>query len=525
MEELGKSREDLAQSAELTPLSGPLSVEQIASHFSRRSDLTYRRIDGVGITAVDLYMSLLTGSLIRNSVFDKVAFHRSDLDGIRAENCTFKDCDFTNCDIRSSVFAKCKFERCDFDGALIDDCQAQDCELAGCSLEGASLTRGEFRRSSFNDCKISRASLLHNKLYECSVANINVGDCTVLYAILRDCKLKDVMISAECVGGVFGISRSQLDKLKISYLGEHEAVPADSDLLKLIYEQYLQRKWSIGQLVLNLNFDLVSTVAAFEAYLSVSFRRFAEFGFVKGDELEFVGDLLEELAFRENLPLLTPINALDWCTALESAIRESNVESSERSGDPFRTFVSRVVLLTNRLMDRLDNLLLQIPVEETNRPICVEASFVEKPIITLPELLNSMKVPPMSEIQNGSELIRSRYGSYVEVVLTTLSSLVALQVFLYLINGCVIQLTELKQRVKMLTRTRAPKTYVELALSNTQHASPIVLSVLPSLLSYVKGLGWLKQASLGGFIASNVKSLREVDCDDELAASNLNRPN
>src|ERR1051325_7084182 len=278
MEELGKSRDDLVRRAELTPISGPLSLDEVARHFSRRSDLTYRRIDSVNVTTADLYMSLFTGSLIRESVFDEVAFHRSDLDGIRAENCTFKDCDFTNCDIRSSVFANCKFEGCDFDGALIDDCQAQGCELISCSLEGASLTRCEFRRSLFKDCKISRARLLHNKLYDCAVTEIDVGDCTILYGILRNCTLQDVTISAECVGGVFGISRSQLDELKISYLGEHESVPSDSDLLKLIYEQYLQRKWSIGQLVLNLNFDLVSTVAAFEAYQSVSFKRFAEFG-------------------------------------------------------------------------------------------------------------------------------------------------------------------------------------------------------------------------------------------------------
>src|ERR1700730_14310604 len=166
MEELGKSRDDLVRSAELTPISGPLSLDEVARHFSRLSDLTYRRIDGVNVTTADLYMSLFTGSLIRDSAFDKVAFHRSDLDGIRAENCTFRNCDFTNCDIRSSVFANCEFEGCDFDGALIDDCQGQSCKLISCSLEGASLTHCEFRRSSFDDCKISRASLLPTKPYD-----------------------------------------------------------------------------------------------------------------------------------------------------------------------------------------------------------------------------------------------------------------------------------------------------------------------------------------------------------------------
>lgn len=514
------SRPGTPDNSGLTPILGPLAQEEVTHIFGRRSDLTYRKIDHVEVNGVDLYMSILTGSLIRESTFDNVLFHRSDLDGIRAEKCVFRDCDFSNCDIRSSVFAECVFERCSFDGALIDDCQGQACQFNDSSLEGVSLAHCNFHQSTFKASKISRASLLHNKLYECEVIDVNVGDCTILYTIVRDCRLTAITISGECIGGIFGITRDQLEDMSISYLGEDEAVPPESDLLALIYEQYVRRRWSIGQLVFNLNFNLVSVLAAFDAYLSISFNRFVEFGFVKGDELEFIADLMEELALQERLPLLSAINVLDWCSALEAAIKESDSGASENSGDPFRTFVSRVVLLTNRLLDRLDVALPQIPIDKSNQPFCIEATFLEKPVVTIPELLNSIKTPSLSGDSASSQLLASRSGSYVEVVLTTLSSVVALQVLLYLINGCVIQLTELKERMRALTRKRAPKSYVQLALSNTQHASPIVLSVLPGLLAYVKGLGWLKQPALGGFAASNITALREVDCGPESKAGN-----
>lgn len=513
------SSEELTQDGLFATISGPLDADALARHFSRRSDLTYRRIEDVTVSAADMYMSLLTGSLIRNCVFNKVVFNRSDLDGVRAEKSSFVECDFTNCDIRSSVFANCIFEACTFNGAFIDDCQLQGCDLVSCTLESATLTHCNFRKSSLRACKITRASFLHSKLYDCKVSDINVGDCTILFVILRDCQLINISLSAECVGGIFGITREQLDQAKIFYLGEQEPVPPDSDLLKLIYEQYLQRKWYIGQLVLNLNFDLVSTLAAFDAYLSLSYKRFAEFEFAKGDELEFIGDLLEELAFLNRLPLLTLLNTLEWCTALESKIKQGNRDSHESLGDPFRAFVSRVVLLTNSLLDKLDRAMPEIRVEESDRPICIKVTFDQKPILSLPELLNTINSSSPLGLAQRSHLIRVEQGSYVEIVLTTLFSIVALQVFLYLINGCVIQLTELKERTKTLARKRAPKSYVELALSNTQHGSPLVLSILPGLLAHAKGLPWLKGASLGGYLASNLKSLREVECGDASSAS------
>jgi uncharacterized protein YjbI with pentapeptide repeats len=388
-------------------------------------------------------------------------------------------------------------------------------KLTNCKLEHAVLAHCEFRKTSVESSNVNRASFLHSKLFNSTVSAIDVGDCTIQYVILRECRLIAIKISAECIGGIFGISREQLNGLDISYLGETENVPPDSELLKLLYEQYLQRKWFIGQLVLNLNAELVSTIAAFDNYLAQSFERFAEFGFAKGDELEFVGDLLEELAAREKLPLLTALNVLDWCTALESAMKQDGLESTESSGDPFHRFLSRAVLLANKLLDQLDRAIPEIPVGESDRIVCIEASFEQKPEVSLSETLNLINRSSPLAITQASRLISARAGSYVEVVLTTLFSVVALQMFIYLLNGCVIQLTELKQRVKTLARKKAPKTYVELALSNTQPGSPLILSLLPGLLAQLKGLPWLKQPSIGGYIASNFKSLREIDCGAE----------
>lgn len=508
------SSEELTQNTLFTAISGPLTDAESERLFSRRSDLTYRRIEGVKVSEADMHMSLLTGCLIRDSVFTKVLLTRSDLDGMRAEKTRFADCDFTSTDLRSCVFVGCSFDRCIFSGSFIDDCWFQDCEVSNCTLEISTLSHCDFRGTTFREGKITRASFLNSNLHNCRIANLNLGDCTINYIILRSCEIVDVVVSAESIGGILGVTREQLDQFKLSYLGEQEPIPEGADLVESIYQQYRQRKWYLGQLVLSLNFNLVSTLAAFDAYLALSYKRFTELGFVKGEELDFVGNIVEELAALDRFPLLTAFNLLEWCSLLEAAIKEKEGESPTSSSDPFRAFVSRMVLVSNRLMDRLDQATPQVGLEEGDRSLCIEVMFDRKPVLSVPDLINSINRPSALGIVQQAQLIQARTGSYIEIVFTTLFSAIALQTFLYLINGCVIQLTELKQRTKTLARKRAPRSYVQQALSGTQHASPLILSVLPGLLAHAKGLPWLKDPFLGGYSSTNLTSLSEVDCGD-----------
>jgi hypothetical protein len=331
---------------------------------------------------------------------------------------------------------------------------------------------------------------------------------------LRDCKLTRVSINAESIGAIFGLTREQLAQADMVYLGEEEPIPPGTDILSLISEEYHRRKWHIGQLVLAVNFGLASTINAFDDYLSLSYKRFTEFGFAKGEELEFLGDLLQELAFLERLPLLTALNVLEWCTALEAAIIQSNLNQPESAGDSLRTLASRVAILTNALLDRLDNSLPQVESGENDRRLCIKATFQEKPALPLADFLNSLASTSALDAAPKSHLVRVEKGSYVEIVITTISTIIAFQVVLFLINGCVIQLTELKHRAKVLARKKAPRNYRNLVLSTSQQASPLMLSILPILVGHVKSLPWLKDQSLSGYKTSNIKSLQEVQCED-----------
>ena len=201
--------EDSGEGSLPAAIIGPISTSEITRYFSQRSDFTYRRLERLNVSDTDVFRSLFTGSLIRECVFTRVIFTRSDLDGLRAERSTFIECNFTSCDLRSSIFTRCIFQACKFNSTFIDDCEMQGCEFTECSFEGAILSRCRFQDTSLTACILTRGSILHNKFYNATISDMVLGDCTLLYVILRDCHLLHISITAESVGAIFGLTKEQ----------------------------------------------------------------------------------------------------------------------------------------------------------------------------------------------------------------------------------------------------------------------------------------------------------------------------
>jgi uncharacterized protein YjbI with pentapeptide repeats len=495
-------------------LKGPIENDLITKFFLPHSDFTYRKLENLNISEVDLYQSLLTGSLIRNCVFTNVKFQRADLDGVRIENSIFIKCDFSKCDFRSSHFTQCKFESSIFDEAFINDCQFIKCALIDCSLKGASLTESHLLNTSMSNCLLAQGTFIHNWLFESSMSNMIVGDCTFMYVILRHCKLENITINADSIGTIFGFNEEHLKDAKLMFLGKQESLPLGVKVVELLSEEYARRQWYIGRLGLDLNFRQTSTIGAFEDYFTDSFTRFAEMGFVKGDEIRFVGDVLEELASLEKLPLLTAIDVLKWCSSLKTEIKTKNgiLDTADKA---LRTLSNRIGIICGALIDKIETAVPEIQLSENEIPIQLKITFREKPEVPFEDFLNSIGSASMLNIQQRSYFISAKSGSYIEIVYTTLFTVFAFKIFLFLINGCLIQITEMKGRLNVLRRKQAPKSYTDLALVPNQQISPTIQLVLQGLLQYVKTVGWLKDPSLLGFEASNVQSMELVKQENQ----------
>lgn len=498
-------------------ITAELDKQQLAELLKPRSDLTYRVIQGVNIDDISIHQSLLTGAMIRDAHFRGTDFSRCDLDGVRTEKVIFEACNFANCDIRCSLFGKADFRSCSFDKAFIDDCYFGNCSLTKCSLAAASLTQTRFHGTALSGCSLEQSTLLHNRLSRCVLTNMKLGDCTILFSIFDDCSLQNVRINADAIGAIFGLTREQLLTVKLMFLGREEDSPDQSELVELLESEYRKRHWDIGLLVLILNLNLSSILAAFDTYLRRSQRRFQRMGFVKGDEIRFLGDILEQLAERHQLPLLTVLDVLRWCTTLRDAIK-SEREAGGSSLGHLSALANRANIILNSMLEHVEELGQILDLDSGDRGAHLKVVFQEKPTIQLVHLLSDINSSSSRAIAGQPALIRVESGSYVEVVSTTLFTVLGLQVFLYLINGCLIQLTELKVRAKALAQANRPKGY-QFALTPAQPTSPVVLSAVQSIANYTKGLRWLKGNWLGGFAVSNIKSLEILPPDEADQAS------
>jgi len=355
---------------------------------------------------------------------------------------------------------------------------------------------------------MSPGTFLHNRYQQCSFLDMTLGDCTLLYIIMRDCTFERVRLNAESVGAILGLTKDQLQTVSFVYLGEDQRLPEGADVVELVTAEYHRRGWVLGLLIQSLNFVLTSTVNAFEQYLAATGKRFLELGFAKGDELQFLGDVVEELAHVNALPLLVAISIANWCNTLATDLQAGGAENQ----DSLRRLSSRTSLLAHLLVERVEEDALAMESTENNRLVRARIAFATAPTVSLLEVLDAASQG--AGIDGNARLVRTEVGSYLEVVSASLFSVLAFQLFLFLINGCLIQLTELKQRIKVLVRRQTPKAYADLALVPIQRGSPVILSVLHGLTQYAKFLPWLKETSLGGFSAENMKGIEILDEHD-----------
>jgi len=488
-------------------IQGETPAELLRTYFAPHSDLTYRTIDDIDISNINLYQSLLTGSLVRKSRFTNGRFERADLDGVRIEDTEFTDCDFSKADLRSSHFLGCKFESTSLAEAFINDCFFDRCSFINCSFEGASFTKSRLSKTSFSNSTLTQATFIHNKLFECEWSSMMLGNCTFLYLIMRNCLFQNVTMNADAIGAIFGLELAQVDEFNLMFLGKDEVKPDGFEITDLLSHEIERRGWYIGQLSLDLNFRRRPIIQAFEVYCSKTFDRFVKMGFAKGDEIEYVADIIDELSFLNRLPLLTVARMLDWCKSLGEALVRADTHEVPRQDDAVRSLATRLSVLYYQMLDDLEDSLSEASSMEQSLPVRLQAKFNEEPSLKFTDLLNSIASIPELNIDQRTSLINSYRGSYIEVVYSTLFTVFALKVFLFLINGCLIQLTEVKERVKVLKQKKTSKAYSEMAIVPKQKISPSTQHLLQVLTQFTKKLGWLSDPTLKGFDATNVQEM------------------
>jgi hypothetical protein len=306
---------------------------------------------------------------------------------------------------------------------------------------------------------------------------------------------------------LYGLSLDSLDNFQLIYLGESQDKPEGENLPTILFEEYVRRGWAMGAMVLALNFRRTSVVLALHGYFESVRKDIEEGRPVKTDELDFLLEILKDLREEDRLPLMNLLQIVEGVPSLERLLTRSGGAHTNRQRSALRRFGGEALMLLNGMLDSLAESNVQQVITSPDLPILLRVTFHRKPKADLEVILDGLRVLSRLDARYPTKRYRSGRGSYVEILSTGIISLAGLQLMLYLANGCLIQVTELKARSKALVRRETPQPYQEDALTPRQRVPPVLAGPLRELIRHLWRLDFLSEPDLGGLEAANVKNL------------------
>lgn len=467
-------------------------------------DLTNRIIEQIRIAGLNIQQSLLNGTLMRRGAVCCTDLSRSDLEACRFEQVHFDRVRFDTTDIRSTVFSKCTFTGCSFFDSYVDDVVFVDC-----TIEDTDFASSVFTGNELTNCKLTRVSFKETSNILCSYrgvafSNMTLGDCTFQMHILVRCSFDNVRMNIDSLGYLYGISESDVGNLTFLFLGIPQPTDQVSGLIAHIIAEYEARNWNFALWVARINFRLSSVVHGLHQLLTILVGKCVAGERPVKNEVVFFEHLLNELSSDGRLPLLSVVEIVDEIGNLprraDSGLTTSALQELNRVAN------GQLVRLESMLSTFVE-LLSPINASASDRVLTAQLTFHKQPTIATAKLINDLASETRTPLVRPTRLVQIHRGSVIEVLETSLYAMVLFGVLLYLIEGTVIQLTSLKERIRVLARRdTAPAFRLNALLPNQPLPDHLVVS-LRSICEYVAKNPVLEDKNLGGFGKDNLQSV------------------
>jgi uncharacterized protein YjbI with pentapeptide repeats len=511
-----------ANSSRLLRIGSDLESEELRALFCPRSDLTFRLIEGLTLSDLAVVHSLFSGSILRRCSFSRMDFSRCDFDGVRFEHCSFVDCNFSPSENRATEAYHTSFTRCNFDSSVLEDYVFVAVTLSHCSFQNSMVTHCSFAQSLVAWCSWVRSSITHSTFIETEIRDLTLGDCTILYIVFRFCTFSKVALNAESMGMIFGLRRSDLKNISFIYLGANEGSTADLDIVEALVASYEERRWFLGAAMLRLNFRLISLPLALSQYISLIVDEAIENRRIRRDDLLFLANIFKELDRAKDLPAMSCIQALDAVRLLLNEPAMDNQELNDHNREALQRFGSAVYLLLQDMIEEFEAKRVQLSSLDTDLPMVLKITFEKRPNLDVAQLLGDIANRSGLATPLSTHLLETGQGSYVELLMTGLFTVLCIQIFLFLLNGCVFQATELRARIEVLSKRDVPAVFKHNALRQAQEVPEFLVAPMQVIMRHALSLPLMNDSELGGMTRKNIKQL-EVGGETDLHAHRVER--
>jgi uncharacterized protein YjbI with pentapeptide repeats len=424
-----------------TTLTGRNEVIVRGDFATVRQDFTYKKLERQSLTGLNFKQSLFIGTLLKGCHFKAVRFDRCDFSGARFVNCTFEDCSFVPDEIRSCIVTGCAFERCEFRSAQWHGVVTTNTRFVACDFREAAIRESSFTSCELSLCLLKRSSVTVDRFSRCKFSKVDFGDCTALFLFFERCDFDRCRINAETLGFTYGLSESNLEDLKLLYLGKAQSKPSSATLVDDLINNYTLRRWHVGACVLQLNFHREMPLLALRALAAALDETLKGEIPLDWDEMHFLVQVLGQLQAEERLPL-----AGLWAVTarVTEQFKDSNPPSTVTAAELTLRQLDGLVL---SILDEIKSFYLAD--DRRKQQIRLELRLRDRPNRSLAEL-----IPDAVYAAFGSKrisLVESHPGSWVEIWQLGLSALVAVQISLILVNGVMRQLVRLMEHWEQLS--------------------------------------------------------------------------
>ena len=488
----------------------------------RRSDFSYRVLSDMVLEGMDLSHSMFSGAVLRKCTFRNVNFYRCDFDAVRIERCHFENCNMSG-DFRASTIAASTFIDCLLDKSLVTETLFDRCDFERVTFADSAVTNNRFIDSSMRGCSFRMSTYLKNIVLRTSFADTFMGDCTLRYVIMRACSFRRCVMNLESIGMIFGLRPEDMHDFDYMYRGVPQTIPDGVELIDLLIREYKERKWDLGVAILQINAHLASAVSAWHDYFSdllSSHRRRLP---INSEELTFVATLFEELFLTQDLPLYSSFEAVEAAAKLVKQYPQSSSAASRETRRWIQDFAARVTTILHQQLDALHREPLQRALETEDTAVEAVVDFKREPRVSAAAVVRRAVELSGMRVADSTRTISQEHASFHEYLETTVHSLVMLQVVIFLVNGSIIGMTEVKERLRVLLRRKPSKEFEELARSPKPPLPAFLAGPLQHLMRNAFRLQITSEEDLAGYSNDNITGARIIGFPKERVSTRRRR--
>lgn len=450
-----------------------ISKRQIQLH--DKSENTYKLFESISFLNHSAYQSLFNGSIIRDCYIDTMDFSRCDFEGTIIEkteiyntnffhtyfqtaiisgNVIFSNCSFDTGKINNSTFTNCHFENCSFTSAVLSKCNFINCDFECCDFLGANITLCRFAHCEFTDIKL--------------------GDCSFYQQMMIKNVYNNVSINIDSLGQIWGISLEDITNFQYIFLGEEYGY-ANTDLFEKIVQIYESKKWFTSKIIFEHNINKINNFDLIHELNKELIRKIESKEIIKQIELDFLINIINELYDTETLPLFSLY--LSILELKESITKYKNVYYKEII-KMLENYITIIISLAKEMLYKIVDEASYLTEYDENQTVQFTIHYIGEENL---EIYKIIQQASDMLIDSKVTLKEVRKGTIIEVLLTTAACIFIFQLCLYGINGCLIQITDMKSKLNVLKRKKLPQDYVKQSMLGKQQQPELLRVVLDKL--------------------------------------------